>query len=379
MKKKGKKRGRKNRTPDPTRKVQVPLLQSPTPTSLPPPILLVDCNNVRGVNDFYHTLAEFLSGLLVWAQVADMAGRLVVVIDHARTADAINMGGIIIAFAGAGRTADDIIVEDARYFDRLGARVAVITNDRGLRRRLAKNLSANGQRTAPTGRVKCFGSDSLLATIQCMLEISSLGIHDTLQILQIAEKKMRSSYAMNSFSEATWHRILAAELCRRCMRVVGDVNNAGDDNGGAHTISATEVSQIPLLDSDLALHLLCPFDKSHSFSWISYFNTHRRPVDMSRGILWDHRIRHDKAQKNALGQFLLCQFSQYFRQIEGNSTGYNLEDRIDFDRTTFPLRIDFHRSEDGINGAAEVWMQLFQLKDQAKSTDAANSRLADAV
>ena len=100
---------------------------------------------------------------------------------------------------------------------------------------------------------------------------------------------------------------------------------------------------------------------------------------MSRGILWDHRIRHDKAQKNALGQFLLCQFSQYFRQIEGNSTGYNPEDRIDFDRTTFPLRIDFHRSEDGINGAAEVWMQLFQLKDQAKSTDTANSRLADAV
>ena len=160
MKKKGKNRGRKNRTPAPTTNVQVLPLKSPTPASPPPPILLVDCNNVRGVNDFYYTLAEFLSGLRVWAQVADIAGRLVAVIDHARTADAANMGGIIVAFAGAGRTADDIIVEDARYFDRLGTKVAVVTNDRGLRRRLAKNISASGQRTAPTGRVRCFGSDS---------------------------------------------------------------------------------------------------------------------------------------------------------------------------------------------------------------------------
>ena len=392
--------------------------KSSNPTStrlqvLPPaddaaPVILVDCNNVRGVNDFAYSLAEFVSLLERWTLAASLGRRVICLVDHGRTADAFHYssssssssssggGGLVVAFAGTGRTADDVIADDAQWWAGRGAKVAVVTNDRGLKRRLGRSYSSgNGQRqqqqrVAPSGKVKCFSSDRFLVMLEragsgLIGESGTLG-ESHLAPLQLAETRIRAFSSSSSslsasaepavlsssscssssssaaaataapccYPERTWERVLAAEVLRRCLsgyEASSRISLAAASSSSPlpppapPAESAASASAVAVVDLDLAAHLQRSARTTASTitattgvdngdggggddddrdegednegggttdltdegvdarHLAAYLAARRRPLDLSKGLVWDHRIRHDKGQQWALGDF----------------------------------------------------------------------------
>jgi hypothetical protein len=99
---------------------------------------VLDFNNIRGKDNFKLTSVACLQRLAAWAAATGLAGRVVVVVDHGLEPSAFEYQGLSLVFAGAGRTADDVIAALTRRLcagqpgGRAGLNVVVATSDREL-------------------------------------------------------------------------------------------------------------------------------------------------------------------------------------------------------------------------------------------------------
>jgi len=304
-------------------------------------LILVDCNNVRGTpTEFELPLASFVVLLAMWTRGVGLAGRVFCVVDHGQTTDAFLLGGcLVVVFAGPGRTADDIICEDSLGFanaptleseddatrgeegwprDKAPRTVAVITNDRGLRRRCLKPPCQ--------GIIRCYGSDEFLEMMK-KLRSPYDTVPTCLEPLDAAEAHLRETFHLKDaaggfFREVTWHRVLAAELLRRCC---ASAEEAGELRGALDHLPWELVSGAGLIAADLEAQVsgaqmpggrvpveagtaaeagteLCA--AADALLLARYVAARRRPVDPRRELCWDHRIRHDEKQKYNLRAYL---------------------------------------------------------------------------
>ena len=377
-------------------------------------ILLVDCNNVRGAGlGFQHTLAEFLDMLAHWTQAVGLSRRVFCIVDHGQTQDAyLYNDALVVVFAGQGCTADDIICEDALGYSAAAnsthgqvtasaRKVGVVTNDRNLKQRLKRAQATEQLR----GRVKAFSSDEfkemlVSALPKERLEQGPLGL---LGELQSAEQRLReaqdsnntfdnsmssssnidgrtdaeshssssasgsgngcdSSRASNeeashslpasAYAEVTWHRVLTAELCRRCLarapegscnlevaqpaagNVVVDCSDIslslhlGLRKSNLATNSSTQLSSSsaasePAFDAEIRGEegpLIGAEADAHLVS--AYLPRRRRTLDPTRSLTWDHRIRHEPSMQATLKRYVQNDLGLSLRSgSEGEPTG----------------------------------------------------------
>ena len=328
--KKGKKKrpsggsGTRNRTRNGDDHLSTTTTTTTTPTRAVPPVLLIDCNNVRGTNDFGYTLGEFVSGVRHWTRVAGLQNRVFCHVDHGRAGDAHRFccdgggAGVVMVFPGTGRTSDDLICDDARYWmSKHDTKVAVVTNDNGLRRRLGRVAVPNGttggggggdgggkqQRMAPSGRVKTFSSDRFLAMVERgfgplspLPPITNTTFPASLAALHAAEARLRSAQLSplspssssttassnedradadaadvgavvaggTPYREHTWERVLAAEVLRRCLARPFQTHPLEHASSPLATGSTSSPTPASVVDLDLAAHLRPPAPSASS-------------------------------------------------------------------------------------------------------------------
>ena len=313
-------------------------------------VLLVDANNVRGSgpSPFKLPLALFVDNLAHWTKLAGYTGRVFCIVDHGQTQESfLYKGQIIVTFAGQGCTADDVICDDARGFatacdhcppesgpPRRPRKVAVITNDRNLRKRLLRPHV----NSPSAGQVRVFHSDDFLMRIDRCCTSRGLTPADSLFPLSMAECRLRSAMSEHLaddynetengadlssgyFQEVTWHRVLTAELLRRELsRTAGKIVEATFSNTDHLTAAdegaskaATMSCPSDLVDRSLAAQLALRNFVDCSTSECSpdelmrsmYVAGKRRPSDPSKSLLHDHRIRHDGMQQAALRDYIV--------------------------------------------------------------------------
>jgi len=99
---------------------------------------VLDFNNIRGKDNFKLSSVACLQRISAWVAATKLEGRVVVVIDHGLEASAFEYQGLHLVFAGAGRTADDVIAALTRRLytgqpdGQAGLNVVVATSDREL-------------------------------------------------------------------------------------------------------------------------------------------------------------------------------------------------------------------------------------------------------
>eukprot|EP00977_Amphora_coffeiformis_P010428 scaffold2438_cov167-Amphora_coffeaeformis.AAC.4 len=107
--------------------------------------ILIDVENVRGKSGFALSHAQLIQGLVRWARVCQLQGRLSLVVDHGSEATALYMNDAAMAvlFAGPTRKADDVIAQDVRF---LGQEldVTVVTADGGIMDRCRRSAVQQG-------------------------------------------------------------------------------------------------------------------------------------------------------------------------------------------------------------------------------------------
>ena len=291
-------------------------------------IVLIDVNNVRGTPmEFEHSLTHFLDLLAQWTRTTKLQGRVFAIVDHGMAPCSLVFGPLVVVFAGSDQTADDVIVEDSRGFTSakpnhskepsddflsdevvLPRKVAVITNDRGLRKRVL-SVSRRGQ-------AKVFSSGSLRSALdKISLEIASgRPIPRCLDPVKFTEQRMREaqqrSIELGIYQgETTWQRVLCAELMRRCMRMKGATHHALSWNRSSGAKGCAT-----FLQSGLAVHLsksLGPhYDSDLVISDLDqemaelYCGDQLNTSQACRSILLDHRIRNDLTQKTYLCDYV---------------------------------------------------------------------------
>lgn len=98
-------------------------------------VLLIDVDNVRGKSHFGLSQLSLLTRTARWAQRRQLAGSIVLVVDHGSRSAAYHMprlAGISVVFAGPQATADDVVVRGAEWLQRQGHNVLLVTEDSGL-------------------------------------------------------------------------------------------------------------------------------------------------------------------------------------------------------------------------------------------------------
>jgi len=99
---------------------------------------VLDFNNIRGKDNFKLSSVACLQRISAWVAATSLKGRVLVVIDHGLEASAFEYQGLHLVFAGAGRTADDVIAALTRRLyagqpnGQAGLNVVVATSDREL-------------------------------------------------------------------------------------------------------------------------------------------------------------------------------------------------------------------------------------------------------
>jgi hypothetical protein len=324
-------------------------------------LVLVDANNVRGASNpsFVYSLGAFVCLVSNWASLMNLEGRVVIMVDHGLTLDAFDIGSVHIIFAGPNQTADDLLVADVRGFTRAPVRssssdeflasvpmpqarnIAVMTDDRELKRRVKRAQQENSNATLgvgkpSAGRVKTLGSGDFLAALERAAHISLPVMPPILARLDAAEDRLRKSHALpgrpqeapasslsvgvasgRPFREVTWHRVLEAEWLRRALEAARPCREP--------VIAPREPLAVPSA-ADLNCAALARFLADRSAGTVdvsltraegggkgagscntkleAYIARRRRLAERDLpSLLSDHRIIHDGAQKKDLIEY----------------------------------------------------------------------------
>ena len=131
-------------------------------------VIIVDSNNVRGVDGFQYTNSDFVQCLSLWSksmmgargsnvEQSLVAESVLCVIDHGRAPGSFVYDGMTMVFAGPHQTADDVISNACQWFATNGrfengsghssddgaasvkCNILVVTNDRELRTRCQRH------------------------------------------------------------------------------------------------------------------------------------------------------------------------------------------------------------------------------------------------
>ena len=178
-------------------------------------IVVVDFNNVRGKTGFRETSAAFLALIADWAEKTGTSGRVVCVIDHGlRPNAALFRGGVVTAFAGPNRTADDVIASAAKTLAADGGLdVLVFTSDRELSSRctawqgrskrqgrsiVAGPVAEDAPPALSAGRVQVMASATMLTMLDHLragkdagTEDASAGLGYGLEAVRLSEASLR--------------------------------------------------------------------------------------------------------------------------------------------------------------------------------------------
>lgn len=99
-------------------------------------VVVVDGNNVRGLNGFRWSAPRLQELVRTWARAHKLEGRVVIVWDHGACPCAFTADGVGLAFAGPRATADDVIATQTGVILASGVqRVWLATSDRELMER----------------------------------------------------------------------------------------------------------------------------------------------------------------------------------------------------------------------------------------------------
>jgi hypothetical protein len=293
------------------------------------PVLLVDFNNVRGVDGFTHTSACFVALLSAWAMQCGLArGRVFCYIDHGTHFAVRPFGPLVLVFAGPNRTADDAIVADVRFFlAQRGCAVLVATNDRQLRQRCTRAAVVLGGRmdarakggAKKAGRARRKGtplrlvsSDSLLAAVGPV----STPLPSVLARLGAVEACLRRhtpssvDASTGAFAERTWVRVLAGALLQHATRPKAKAGRAANEEGQQATARGCAgatlrplkgmASTVPGPDAARArAQLVLDLAERHGSRSV--------PAKAGRAhtpLLRDHRIARDRGQQKAIRDFV---------------------------------------------------------------------------
>ena len=339
-------------------------------------------------------MASFVVLVARWTRATGRTGRVFLMVDHGQAQGAFYCGGeMIVVFAGPARTADDLICDDARGFatarpphngnnfiDEKLARLAprkvqVVTNDRGLKQRLKKPYASTEGSTLPflafshAGRIATLPSNDFLA----MIGSSGLPLctPEALMPLEQAEQRIRQrippngdgddALAEGSIQERTWHRVLTAELLRRCLLRAEDAGALGsiflesdkalpvgpkEDEGAAASAAAEEPAGESFSGPELSSRERGKTDESSDAAKPSvaasdvdekmrnrYIRGRRLFQSELRTLLWDHRIREDHSQRHLLASFVTK--DSYFGSSGGGQLLAPAGDGSDFGRDAF--------------------------------------------
>lgn len=134
--------------------------------------VVVDGNNVRGLNGFRWSAPRLQALVRAWARNHEFEGRVVIVWDHGAAPGAFTADGVGLAFAGPRATADDVIaVQTGAILDSGVQRVWLATSDRELiERAMTAGSSAFGaggaaRKQAAHARVRVISSGDFAALI----------------------------------------------------------------------------------------------------------------------------------------------------------------------------------------------------------------------
>uniref|UniRef100_A0A7S2A5X3 Uncharacterized protein n=1 Tax=Ditylum brightwellii TaxID=49249 RepID=A0A7S2A5X3_9STRA len=253
-------------------RIRVKVNNSPNGTGL---FLIVDANNVRGVDDFKLTNHDLIRSLASWRRFLGMKRESIVcVIDHGCRPNAFSYDGITLVFAGPNRTADDAIAHDCQWLSQGEGRhdVLVTTSDNELRRRcMASNIKRLNK--APVGNhlrggaVEVFSSAQLSSSLKRHWEAvmanatagipvqppdtsmdALISIEKDLRMHQITpnankQRKQNSDESIESdnspirplgkraYIEKTWQRVLSAETTRHLLEKINKATTVSSEKG----------------------------------------------------------------------------------------------------------------------------------------------------
>ena len=295
------------------------------------PVLLVDFNNVRGVDGFTHTSACFVALLSAWAMQCGLArGRVFCYIDHGTHFAVWPFGPLVLVFAGPNRTADDAIVADVRFFlAQRGCAVLVATNDRQLRQRCTRAAVVLGGRVdarakggaKKAGRARAWmrlvSSDSLLAAVGPV----STPLPSVLARLGAVEACLRRhapssvDASTGAFAERTWVRVLAGALLQHATRPKAKAGKAANEEGQQATArggagATLRPSRAPALKGMAATVPGPDAARARAQLVLDLAERHgSRSVPAKAGrahapLLRDHRIARDRGQQKAIRDFV---------------------------------------------------------------------------
>ena len=98
-------------------------------------VLLVDANNLRGVEDFELSLHDTCIKLAFFAAAHGLRGRVVAFVDFGPGQRCFSRDGIMVVFSGMECSADDLIVREVAWFAQQRRSTWVASSDRQLRQR----------------------------------------------------------------------------------------------------------------------------------------------------------------------------------------------------------------------------------------------------
>ena len=107
-------------------------------------VVIVDVNNVRGKFGFKRADTIGFAGVVSrWAHANNLAGQVLLAVDHGPRQAVVRAAGAVFCFSGPGLEADDTIVFDIDWFLRHGrVPLVVVTSDKDLKRRCRAELNA---------------------------------------------------------------------------------------------------------------------------------------------------------------------------------------------------------------------------------------------
>lgn len=236
--------------------------------------VLVDGNNVRGLNGFRWSAPRLHALVRAWARANGLEGRVVVVWDHGACPCAFAADGIGLAFAGPRATADDVIAaQTGAILDAGVQRVWVATSDRELVYRAMAAGSGAGQ--SERARVRVISSADFAALVAGPEEAPAMfaldaavgvgapapgsseqlgaaygrsegELRERAAVLQPPRLRLKArrqrqrrgrapggiSALGQSFKEKTWHRVVLAERLRRLLAAGGQQGQGGGEGAG---------------------------------------------------------------------------------------------------------------------------------------------------